>query len=114
MKSGNFYGRVYEVVRRIPRGRVATYQQIAGIVATPRAAQAVGWALRALPGMRDAPWQRVINARGMISIENLRAPKSLQAKLLRREGIEVKQADGNYFIDLEKYQWRPGGAARSS
>lgn len=102
----NFYTRVYDVVRKIPRGRVATYQQIATMVSTPRAAQAVGWALRALPEGHDVPWQRVINSRGMISIQNLRAPKTLQAKLLREEGVEVKMVGGNYFVDLEKYLWR--------
>ena len=97
---------VYDVVRKIPRGNVATYGQIATVVSSPRSAQVVGWALRALPDLHDVPWQRVINAKGMISIENLRAPKALQVKLLRDEGIEVKEADGNYFVDLEKYLWR--------
>ena len=103
----NFYERVYEIVRHIPHGSVATYQQVAIMASTPRAAQAVGWALRALPDLHDVPWQRVINVRGMISIENLRAPKSLQVKLLREEGVMVKQTEGNYFVDLGKYQWRP-------
>ena len=103
---GNFYTRVYDAVRKIPRGRVATYAQIATMVASPRSAQAVGWALRALPDLHDVPWQRVINAKGMISIENLRAPKVLQVKLLRDEGVEVQKIDGNYFVDLETYLWR--------
>ena len=95
------------MVKQVPRGRVATYQQIAIAVSTPRAARMVGWALRALPDLHDVPWQRVINAKGMISIENLRAPKVLQVRILREEGIEVKEVDGNYFVDLEKYLWRP-------
>lgn len=102
----NFYHRVYEIVRNIPRGRVATYQQVAMMASTPRAARMVGWALRALPVGNGVPWHRVINSRGMISIQNLRAPKSLQAKLLREEGVRVGQRDGNYFVDLEKYLWR--------
>ena len=107
MKKGkNFYSRVYEVVKRIPKGKVATYQQVATVISTPRAAPAVGWALRALPDGHSVPWQRVINSQGMISIENLRAPKSLQAKLLRKDGILVKEISGNYFVDLEKYLWR--------
>jgi methylated-DNA-protein-cysteine methyltransferase-like protein len=106
-ESGNFYHRVYEIVRRIPRGRVATYRQVAIMARSPRAAQAVGWALRALPDAHDVPWQRVINAEGMISIENLRAPKALQIRLLREEGVAVGEADGNYFVELERYQWRP-------
>ena len=77
------------------------------MASTPRVARMVGWALRALPQGSGVPWQRVINSAGMVSIENLRAPKSLQIKLLRAEGVEVKQREGNYFVDLEKYQWRP-------
>jgi len=106
-KELNFYKRVYEVVKKIPKGKVATYQQVATIVSTPRAAQAVGWALRALPDYHNIPWQRVINSKGMISIENLRAPKSLQVKLLREEGVKVKEIERNYFVDLDKYIWRP-------
>src|SRR3989338_2078978 len=102
----NFYKKVYEVVKKIPRGKVSTYQQVAIMVSTPRAAQVVGWALRALPMGHDVPWQRVINSRGMISIQNLRAPKSLQVKLLREENIEVKEVGGNYFVDLPRYQYR--------
>ena len=108
MRSGkNFYSKVYDAVRQIPRGRVATYQQVAIAVSTPRAAQAVGWALRALSTGSDVPWQRVINSRGMISIRNLRAPKSLQARLLREEGVAVSMQDGNYIVDLDKYLWHP-------
>ncbi len=105
----NFYAKVYAAVKKVPAGRVATYQQIATVVSTPRAARAVGWALKALPDMHGVPWQRVINSRGMISIENLRAPKTVQAKLLRAEGVEVEERNGNYFVDLEKYLWRPYG-----
>ncbi|OGZ93348.1 MAG: hypothetical protein A2131_00410 [Candidatus Sungbacteria bacterium GWC2_49_10] len=105
-KEPNFYSKVYDVVKKIPAGKVATYQQVATIISTPRAAQAVGWALRALPTGHGVPWQRVINSRGMISIQNLRAPKSLQVKLLREENIEVKEIDGNYFVDLPRYQYR--------
>jgi len=103
----NFYSKVYDAVRQIPRGRVATYQQVAIAVSTPRAAQAVGWALRALPTGSDVPWQRVINSRGMISIRNLRAPKSLQARLLREEGVVVSVEEGNYVVDLDEYLWHP-------
>ena len=107
MKKTDFYSRVYDTVRRVPHGKVATYQQIAIAMSTPRAARMVGWALRALPNLHDVPWQRVINSRGMISIENMRAPKSLQVRMLREEGIEVRKKEGNYFVDLEKYLWRP-------
>lgn len=98
---------VYVVVRRIPRGRVASYGQVAALVGSPRGAQMVGWALRALPPNTDVPWQRVISARGEISIENLQWPKDLQARLLRQEGIEVRAVRDVYAIDLHQYQWNP-------
>ena len=107
MLKDNFYQRVYEIVSKIPAGKVATYQQVATIAATPRAAQAVGWALRVLPDNTKIPWQRVINSQGIISIENLRFPKEYQAKTLRNEGIKVKLMDGNHFVDLKKYFWQP-------
>jgi len=53
------------------------------------------------------PWQRVINSKGMISTTCLDHPKEQQAFLLRKEGVEVKEIDGNYFIDLKKYLWQP-------
>ncbi len=106
MKRGqNLYFRIYNAVRKIPAGRVATYGQIAALIGTPRAAQVVGWALRALKPNTKVPWQRVINKDGMISIENMHAPKELQVQLLRQEGIEVIQRDGNFFVDLKKYLW---------
>lgn len=92
---------------RVPKGRVATYGQIAAMVSTPRAARVVGGILRSLPERSSVPWQRIINSRGMISIENLAVPKAEQATRLQEEGIEVKFKDGNYWIDLKKYLWQP-------
>jgi len=64
-----FFTRVYQAVRRIPRGRVATYGQVAALAGTPRGARAVGWALRALRGRQAArvPWHRVVGAGGRLS-----------------------------------------------
>ena len=101
----NFFAEVYRLVKKIPKGRVATYGQIASLISTPRAARVVGFALRQLPA--NIPWQRVINSRGMISIENLNCPKSLQAQLLKKEGIIVTLQEENYWVDLKKYQWQP-------
>lgn len=107
MAHANFFEKVYATVKTVPKGKVATYQQIATLITTPRAAQAVGWALRALPEHNDVPWQRVINSKGMISIENMRAPKPYQAQLLKKEGVKVTFVEGNYFVDLKKYLWNP-------
>ncbi len=106
-RGQNLYFRIYTQVRRIPKGKVATYGQIATLCGSPRGAQVVGWALRALKPGNRVPWQRVINAEGRISIENMDTPKSLQADLLRAEGVEVELRDGNFYVDLRKFGWSP-------
>lgn len=99
----NFYDEVYNLVRKIPPGKVATYGQVAAVISTPRAARVVGFALRALGPKTNVPWQRVINTQGMISIENMFFSPQEQARLLRKEGVGVNERDGNYFVDLTKY-----------
>lgn len=105
-RGQNLFFKIYNAVRRIPRGRVASYGQVAALIGSPRAAQVVGWALRSLNPSSSVPWQRVINRQGMISIENLQAPKELQAQLLRSEGVEVTERDGNFWVDLERFGWK--------
>jgi methylated-DNA-protein-cysteine methyltransferase-like protein len=86
-------------VRRIPRGRVATYGQVAAILGVPRGARAVGWALGGV-GRREAtvPWHRVVGARGCISLDG-RASGLVQRKRLRGEG--VKFVGGR--VDMGRY-----------
>jgi methylated-DNA-protein-cysteine methyltransferase related protein len=98
-----FYQNVYRLTRAIPVGKVATYGQIAAVLGSPRAARMVGTALSHLGYATDVPWQRVINRYGMISIENLAVPKDEQARLLRHDGIEVTEQEGNFFVDLNRY-----------
>ena len=102
-----FYQKVYQLTKKIPKGKVASYGQIAGMISTPRAARIVGWALHVADNKIDLPWQRVINSKGIISTTCLDHPKELQANLLKAEGVEVKMVEGNYFINLEKYLWKP-------
>ncbi|GEM_PF-1022686 len=104
--SGDFYQHVYSMVSKVPKGKVLSYGQVAAMVGNPRAAQAVGWALRALPAGTKVPWQRVVNSQGVISIKNIKAPKSLQAELLTQEGVVVKLIDGKFTLDMQKYMWR--------
>lgn len=99
----NFYKEVYKRVKKIPRGKVATYGQIASIISTPRSAQVVGFALRALSHNSDVPWQRVINSKGRISIQNPKWPPSEQARLLKKEGVRVVHKEKAYWVDLGKY-----------
>ena len=93
------YERIYEEVRRIPRGRVTSYGTIAKLAGFPRGAQMVGWALRAVPSGSDVPWQRVVNQKGQISIVNPKFPKTLQRSLLEEEGIKIQEENGWYVVD---------------
>jgi methylated-DNA-protein-cysteine methyltransferase-like protein len=97
------YQRIYAVVRRIPRGKVATYGQVAELAGLRRAARQVGYALHALSGSTVLPWQRVINATGRISLPP--AGGGLQQRfLLLAEGVAV---DERGAVSLRRYQWRP-------
>ncbi len=98
----DIYMRVYEVVAQIPVGKVATYGQIAQIVGPPCSARMVGWALRATPGGLQIPWQRVINARGMVSAKFREEGARLQRRLLEEEGVEFDASD---HVNLRRFQW---------
>ena len=93
---------IYELIRRIPPGRVATYGQIARLLGMPRAARTVGWALNTLPEGLDVPWQRVINAQGRVSFRPGSEGAVLQQALLEDEGI-VFDRDGR--VNLKVYGW---------
>ena len=96
------YDRIYAAVRRIPRGKVATYGQIAAMVPRCSGARQVGYALHALPATTVVPWHRVVNARGAISIGGDGA--LTQMLLLEREGVHLR---GGGRMDLARYRWKP-------
>lgn len=100
-----FAARVLSLVSRIPRGRVATYGQIAALCGSPRAARQVGWIL--FHGATDVPWQRVINREGRLSIVHPHLTPAMQAALLRKEGVQVRKQGGAYWVDLNRYVWNP-------
>lgn len=102
------YERIYAVVRRVPRGRVATYGQIAALAGMPGHARQVGYALHATPEGAGLPWHRIINASGAISLPPHDGGDAQRA-LLRRERVVVTAAGR---IDLAKYQWKPRVAPR--
>lgn len=90
-----FHDRVYEVVARIPAGRVATYGDVATALGDRRVARHVGFALAALPADRgDVPWHRVVNARGEVSRRGDGRPSEEQVYLLSSEGVEVDAETG--------------------
>jgi methylated-DNA-protein-cysteine methyltransferase-like protein len=95
---------ILAVVRRIPRGRVATYGQVASLAGLARQPRLVGYALHALPSSTTVPWHRVINARGMVSIRSDGTASLSQRLLLEGEGIHF---DGRGRVPLERHQWKP-------
>lgn len=96
-----FYEAAWDLVRRIPIGRVASYGQVATWLGSPRAARAVGYAMFNVKAP-DVPWQRVINSKGEISIGgNLHRPE-LQRQLLESEGVEFDVAGR---VDMKKFRW---------
>ena len=95
------YTRIYEWVSRVPKGKVATYGQIAGLAGRCSARQ-VGYAMAALPGDSGIPWHRIINSQGRISLRTGSEGHRLQRILLEAEGI-VFSADDR--IDLVEYRW---------
>lgn len=97
------YERIYKVVRRIPRGRVATYGQVAELAGLDGHARQAGYAMHALPSGSDVPWHRVINARGEVSPRTSGDSHELQRLLLEEEGIEF---DLRGRCDLKVYQWK--------
>jgi methylated-DNA-protein-cysteine methyltransferase-like protein len=100
---------IYNVVREIPRGRVATYGQVALLAGLPGHARLAGYALYNLPEelADEVPWQRVINAQGRISYsEARRGGDHRQRELLEAEGVEFS-ARGR--INLARFGWKPEG-----
>jgi len=94
-----FQRAVYRLVEEIPRGRVATYGQLAAILGWPRAARAVGYAMRHCP--TGLPWQRVVNASGGISLRANVGSMMTQRLLLEQEGVPVRR--GRIRLDLHRW-----------
>jgi len=93
--------RIYEAVKQIPCGRVATYAQVAELAGDRKMARAVGNALHKNPDPDNIPCFRVVNSKGELAGEFAFGGAGAQAKLLEAEGVEVKDAK----VDLEKYLW---------
>jgi methylated-DNA-protein-cysteine methyltransferase-like protein len=101
----NGYSRIHDAVRRIPRGRVASYGQVALEAGLPGHARQVGYAMAALPDDSDVPWHRVVNARGEIARRSGGTlGERIQRALLEEEGVVF---DGRDRIDLERFGWDP-------
>ena len=98
-----FSEKVFRNVQDIPKGKVASYGQIAALAGAPRAAREVGWCLNKYHGM-NLPWWRVVNNKGKITIKGSEYDANLQRKLLIADGVGV---DKNFNLDIEKYRYNP-------
>src|SRR5579862_4580791 len=99
---------VYQLVKKIPRGRVTTYGALAKRLRIPGGARVVGYAMASTPSGRGIPWHRVVGAGGRIRLPEPHASK--QRRLLETEGIEV----GLRSIDMKVYGWLPKAKSAGS
>ena len=96
---------VFEVARQIPKGRVTSYGAIAACLGTKSSARMVGWAMNGSGRMRPkVPAHRVVNRNGMLSGKHHFKPPGLMEKLLKKEGIKVKD---DKVVEFEKLFWDP-------
>jgi methylated-DNA-protein-cysteine methyltransferase-like protein len=98
---GSFHQKVIETIKKIPRGRVATYGQIAAMAGNPMAARQVVRALHTSSGKEKLPWHRVINKQGKISLRPGEGYEE-QRGMLEKEGVRI---DDDGKIDLNRYLW---------
>ena len=99
----SFYRAAIRLVKKIPRGRVATYGQMAALAGNPRAARQIAWVLHTASDKHQLPWHRVINRLGGISLPRYGGYEAQRALLVQ----ERVKFDENERIDLQRYQWRP-------
>lgn len=103
IKMNAFTKKVLSLIKSIPKGRVASYGQIAILAGKPQGSRGVGWILNSCTKTYDLPWQRVINSQGRISFPRTTKQYKKQKSLLLKEKVKFKDNDS---IDLEKYGWK--------
>ncbi|MEO5618243.1 MAG: MGMT family protein [Candidatus Eisenbacteria bacterium] len=109
--AGTAYTRIRAVVGRIPRGRVATYGQVAGLAGYPHAPRLAGYAMHALPAGSPLPWHRVLGAGGKLSLARLSPDGALtQRILLQSEGVTF---DARGRVVMRRHQWMPRATVRA-
>jgi len=104
LKKENTFTRIYEVVRRIPRGKVATYGQVAMMAGNPHWSQVVGYALHVNPDPSTIPCYRVVNRFGEVSRAFAFGGENEQVRLLKQDGVEFT-TEGR--VDLKRFLWQP-------
>mgnify|MGYP001226142665 CR=1 FL=1 len=104
MKS-DFFHNVYEVVKKIPSGKVTTYGAIAKYLGSPQSSQMVGWAMNSSHNYPNIPSHRVVNRIGLLSGKHHFPGSMLMQQLLENEGIDIKD---DQIVKFENYFWDPG------
>ena len=102
MEEKNTFEKIYEVVRQIPEGRVASYGQVAALAGNRRWARVVGYALHEAPERSEIPCHRVVTKEGRLSSAFGPEADNRQAELLRAEGVRVQSG----YVDMKQFQWR--------
>lgn len=97
----NTFDMIYEVVKKIPKGHVASYGQVAALAGSRRWARVVGYALHACPDPDRIPWHRVVKQDGSLAFDGTGSESNLQRKLLEGEGVRFR---GGKVI-MKDYQW---------
>lgn len=105
INEDNFAKRVCDLVSNIPKGRVMTYGQVAGLCGNARAARIVGGI--AHHGDPDLPWHRVVNKKGKLA-SGYHGGSSMQKKHLEEDGIRVIRLGDEYYVDINSLLWGPG------
>ena len=95
---------MYEVVRKIPYGRVSSYGLIARYLGSPQSARMVGWAMNASHNIDDVPAHRVVNRLGLLTGKHHFEGTNLMQQLLENEGIEIED---NKIINFDQFLWDP-------
>jgi methylated-DNA-protein-cysteine methyltransferase-like protein len=103
VRSSN-YEKIYAIIRKIPKGRVATYGQIAMLAGMAGHARQVGYALHVLPEKSNVPWHKVINSKGRISLRSHDLWNSIQKAILLTEGVSF---DADNRVSLTEHCWWP-------
>jgi methylated-DNA-protein-cysteine methyltransferase-like protein len=105
MNNESFFELVYEIVKKVPAGKVTTYGAIARFIGSPQSARMVGWAMNStLRCMEFIPAHRVVNRNGMLTGKHHFRHENLMQELLESEGIKIEK---DQIIDFEKHFWDP-------
>jgi len=105
IKNNDWIGKIYAIVRKIPKGKVTSYGAIADTIGTKTTARMVGWAMNTSHSATPkVPAHRVVNRNGLLTGRHHFATPTLMQELLEAEKIEIKD---NQIINFEKHFWKP-------